>query len=195
MVIFSGIMATFGSQWPLFVNGQTLTNDWGYFTYNLFAFIIGYLLFLDQRLGKTINSKLRWWMSLFLGSSVIRLVLLGQYQLEGFYGGSQLGRHLVCSIVTGVHTWSAIAFFLALAHRYLENTNTDFLIYMKKASLPFYILHYPITIILGTYIKPLGLGVLPEFLLLSVLTIIITTLAYEFLVKPWPVAQSLLGLK
>ncbi len=194
MVIFGSIMATLGWRWSLLINGQTLIADWGYFTYNLFAFIIGYLLFFDQSLGKKINSKLRLWLVLFLGSSITRLFLLSQYQ-EAFYDGSDLGRHLLCSAVTGVHTWSVIALMLALAYRYLATSNNPFLVYMKKASFPFYVLHLPITVILGIYITPLELGFLPEFLLLTILTAVITILAYELLVKPWSFVQFLMGVK
>jgi len=194
MVIFGGIMATLGYRWPLFIQPITLIDDWSYFAYNLFAFIIGYLLFVDEGLGRSINCKLRLWLVLSLVSSVIRLVLLSQYQ-EGFYDASELGRYLLCSLVTGVHTWSQIALMLALAHRYLANTHNPWLTYMNKASFPFYILHLPITVILGVYITPLGLKVLPEFLLLTVGTAVLTVLTYEFLVKPWSFSQMLFGVK
>ena len=194
MVIFGGIMATLGYRWPLFSQVPNLIDDWSYFAYNLFAFIIGYLLFVDEGLGRSINCKLRLWLVLSLVSSVIRLVLLSQYQ-EGFYDPSELGRYLLCSLVTGVHTWSQIALMLALAHRYLANTHHPWLTYMKKASFPFYILHLPIIVILGLYITPLGLTVLPEFLLLTVGTAVLTILTYEFLVKPWSFSQMLFGVK
>ena len=194
IAIFATAMATVGRYWPLLLRDPDLIHDWGYFTYNLVAFILGYFLFVDQKLGTTINSKFRLWIALFLGSSVIRIVLLMQYQ-ESFYDAPEFGQHLIFSIVTGAHTWSAVSLMLAVGHRYLANTCHAFVLYMKNASLPFYILHWPILLILGNYLAPLRLGFLPSFFLLIVLNVLATTLIYEFLVKPWSLIQFLLGVK
>lgn len=194
MVIFAIAMATIGWYWPLLLRDPDLIHDWGYFTYNLVAFIVGYLLFIDRSLEAIVNSKLRLWLALFLSSSITRIVLLLQYQ-ENFYDAPEFSQHLIFSIITGIHTWSAIGLTLALGHRYLANKNNSFVHYMKNASLPFYILHWPILIILGTYLLPLGLGFLQSFFLLILLTALTTTLTYEFLVKPWSFIQFLLGVK
>lgn len=194
MAIFAIAMATVGWYWPLLLQDPDLIHDWGYFTYNLFAFTVGYLLFIDRSLETIVHSQLRLWIALFLGSSITRIVLLIQYQ-ENFYDAPGFGQHLFFSIITGTHVWSAIGLMLALGHRYLANIDNSFVHYMKNASLPFYILHWPILLILGTYLLPLGLGFLPSFFLLILLTALITTLIYQILVKPWSFIQFLLGVK
>lgn len=194
MVIFGSIMATLGRYWPLFINCSNLTNDWSYLACNTFAFIIGYLLFIDPRLMTTIYSNFRWWLLLFLCSSITRIVFIAQYQ-HSFYTTPEMTQYLFNSALTGVHTWSAMALFLTLAHRYLATTNNFLLRYMKKASLPFYIFHYPIAIVVGSYVTRIGLKSLSEFFLLTILTTILTILVYELLVKPWSFSQFLLGVK
>lgn len=194
MIGFGGIMATLGYVWPLF-NCNTLFQDWGHFAYNLWAFVIGYLMYADPNLSKAIRDKSRLWYTLFVISSIIRFVLLNEYQ-DGFYEDtSNLVRYLLCSVMTGVHTWAAISTVLTLSHRYLAKRRNACLDYLSKASLPIYILHYPIIIILGTYITKLGLYVIPEFLVLNAFTVLFTVLIYELLVKPWPLFQVMFGVK
>ncbi|MEM9220041.1 MAG: acyltransferase family protein [Cyanobacteria bacterium P01_F01_bin.150] len=194
MIGFGGIMATLGYRWPLF-NCQTLFQDWGYFSYNLWAFVIGYLMYAAPHLNQAIREKSRLWYVLFFVSSIIRFVFLNEYQ-EGFYEDhSSLGRYLFFSALTGIHTWSAISTVLTLAYRYLAKTTNPCLNYLSKASLPIYILHYPISIILGSYITALGLKIIPEFLVMNAFTVLFTLLIYELLIKPWPLVQRLLGMK
>ncbi|MFG6107489.1 acyltransferase family protein [Leptothoe sp. EHU-05/26/07-4] len=194
MLGFGGAMATLGYVWPLF-DCQTLFQDWGHFVYNLWAFVIGYLMYVDSRLGKAIQAKAGLFYSLFLVSLLARLLLLSQYQ-ENFYGDtSDLGLYLLRSAITGVHTWSAIASILILTRRHLATITNPFLKYMGQASLPIYIVHHPLIVILGLYIPKLGLSIFPEFLVLTILTTLFTFLTYEFLIKPWPLVRMGFGMK
>ena len=195
IIIFSSIVATLGARWPLFIYDlRNVFDDWAYVAENLFAFTIGYLIFFDDGILTSINRRLRIWTILCVGSSVMQLVFAIKYQLS-FYDASNMGRHLLYSVVIGVNTWSTICLVLSLFHRYLVNTNNSLLRYMKKVSFPFYILHLPIILALGLYTKPLELGVLPEFLLLAIGTTLITTLVYELLIKPFNISQVLFGVK
>ena len=194
MLGFGGAMATVGYVWHLF-DCQTLLQDWGHFIYNLWAFVIGYLMYADARLLEALRAKSRLFYSLFLASLLIRLLLLSQYQDHFYEDTSDLGLYLLRSAVTGVHTWSAIATVLILAHHHLATLTNPFLRYMGRASLPVYILHHPVIVILGLYIPQLGLSILPEFLVLTILTTLFTFLTYEFLIKPWSFIRLGFGMK
>jgi surface polysaccharide O-acyltransferase-like enzyme len=194
IIIFTAIVAGLGSIWPLFI-AEThggLYQDWSYVTYNLFAFILGYMMYYQEAISRAIDQQFWFWVALAVISAVIRLAILASK--PDSYEVNNYGQYLIFSGISGVHTWSSIALILALAHRFLNYKN-EFLAYMSQASLGFYILHLPFTVVIGYYLTKIGLGVIPEFTVLVILTFAATILTYEFLVKPYLLPSLLLGIK
>jgi len=66
---------------------------------------------------------------------------------------------------------------------------------MTEASLPFYILHQPIIKFVGFVIAGWELGVLPKFMLLSLVALMAIALVYEMLVRRIGLLRVFCGLR
>ncbi len=67
-------------------------------------------------------------------------------------------------------------------------------VYLTQASFPVYILHMPILVVVGFFALKLPIGVAGQFLLIVLISFIVTFLIYE-IVKRIPVLRFFLGMK
>ena len=67
-------------------------------------------------------------------------------------------------------------------------------VYLTQASFPVYILHMPILVVVGFFALKLSIGVAGQFLLIVLISFIVTFFIYE-IVKRIPVLRFFLGMK
>jgi peptidoglycan/LPS O-acetylase OafA/YrhL len=175
--------------WPFFRNN--LYSDWGYFTYNMSAFIFGFIIARDPA-----------WMGAFKRHAAAALVLgmlfsaakiHMQYGMPSFSRPAYSMNYAVYSLVAGFNTWSWIIAILSIAGRKLSFTNR-FLRYFNRISYPMYILHLVVISAAGYFITRMRLGTVVEFTVIC-LTAFVTCVAVCELVKRTPVTRFLLGIK
>ena len=88
--------------------------------------------------------------------------------------------------------WLTLA-CLGLGHKFLNRTNRV-LTYAREAAYPFYILHLPIDTIVGLFVIRLEASIAVKFLLINVITIVLTLGVYE-IIKRVNVLRFLFGMK
>ncbi|MCI8772263.1 MAG: acyltransferase family protein [Lachnospiraceae bacterium] len=89
--------------------------------------------------------------------------------------------------------WTAIIMLLGIGQSKL-NFHNRISIYFTQTSFPVYILHMPILVVAGFFALKLPIGVAGQFLLIVLISFIVTFLIYE-IVKRIPVLRFLLGMK
>jgi hypothetical protein len=67
--------------------------------------------------------------------------------------------------------------------------------YARDSILPFYVIHHPVVLLVGSFVVALNLGVWPKVELLMVIGMGATLLIYEFGVRRWRATRLLFGLK
>ncbi len=189
-VPFVVIIATLTVRWPLFQNN--LYTDWAFFCYNLTAFVFGFLICLDERFWQAIDGHFR--ISLLCGVVCFLLVLAMRLGMPTFSTPAYSPRYMLYATLFGFNTWFWILTMLGLARRFLSGTNS-FLKYFSQASYPFYIIHLVPMPIIGYYVVRWRTGVLPEFLILTILSFVATLGSYELIVKRTKVTRFLFGMK
>jgi peptidoglycan/LPS O-acetylase OafA/YrhL len=177
-------------KWPM--AQLNLYDDWTYFCYDLTVFIYGYVICLHDRLWQAIDRHLRISLPLAIISTVF--VLAMRFEMPAFSRPAYTPRYMLHSVFLGLHTWCWILVLLALARRYLSGTNR-FLKYASRASYQFYILHFLLMVVIGHFVAKWHLGMVAEFISLSLLTFIATLASYELLVKRTKATRVLLGMK
>ncbi|GCE24800.1 hypothetical protein KDA_02840 [Dictyobacter alpinus] len=75
------------------------------------------------------------------------------------------------------------------------NFSSRLLLYANEAALPFYIVHYPIIVISAFFIKGWSDNIPLKFLLLSSISLTLTLLVYELLVRRIRMLRLLFGMK
>lgn len=177
--------------WPI-TPPRNLFGDWAYFSYNLIAFFLGYIMCLDKTMEDVINNYLRLWLCLWSIVVVITVALHSDF-VTVFSKPTFSGQFFIYCLLLSLNTWLGITATLGLAKKYLCFSN-PFLDYMSRGSYMYYILHLVVLVIVG-YFTPRPEGVFSEFFLLSILTLVWTAFVYEFIVKRLAILRWLFGIK
>ena len=184
------IHAVLSPIWPIFQ--LSLYKDWAYFLCNMTLFIYGYLFCVEKRLWSVVDNH--WRKSLLVGIATYIAISVMSLHLPTFSTPAYTMRYALFSVISGFHVWLWIVGLLGLARRFLSHTNV-FLKYFSPASYPFYILHMVLITIIGYYVTQWHLGAPGEFVVLSIVTFILTLGSYEVFVKRTKFTRFLFGMK
>lgn len=97
--------------------------------------------------------------------------------------------------ITGLYIffgWTGIITLLGIGQSKL-NVHNRLSVYLTRASFPVYILHMPILVVTGFFVIKLPVGVAEQFILIVLISFIVTFLIYE-IVKRVPVLRFFLGI-
>jgi hypothetical protein len=175
--------------WPFFRNN--LYSDWGYFTYNLAAFVFGFIIARDPRWSRAIDRHTA--VSLILGIVFSSAKLAMELRFPSFSTPAHTPHYAFYALVAGLNTWFWVTAILGIARRSLSFTN-GFLRYFNRISYPFYIFHLVIIPVAGYYLTRMRLGIGAEFVMLCAASFVICVLCCE-LVKRTRVLRFLFGVK
>jgi glucan biosynthesis protein C len=163
------------------------------FEYAVF-FLIGYLIPSDKRF--TESARKHGWVCLVLGIAGY-VGIMGIYTKLGpnlLKGTSFSWTYVLSQIMWTAASWSWIVFVLSLGARYL-NFNNRVLAYANEAVLPFYILHQTVILLVGRYVIPLELPILPKYLLVSAGSFVLIMAIYQLLIRWFNPMRFLFGMR
>jgi peptidoglycan/LPS O-acetylase OafA/YrhL len=175
--------------WPFFRNN--LYSDWGYFTYNMTAFFLGFIIARDPRWMRSFERHAA--VSLLLGVVFTAAKLHMQYRLPSFSTPAYNLRYTFYSLVAGFNTWFWVIAVLSIARRKLSFTNR-FLRFFNRISYPFYIFHLVVISVAGYFITRMRFGTVIEFLVICAASFMISVICCE-LAKSNRVTRFLFGIK
>ena len=175
--------------WPFFRNN--LYSDWGYFAYNLTAFVFGFIIARDPEWMRAF--KRHFVISLVLGIIFSAMKMYMAYNLPSFSTPAYNLNYTIYSLIAGFNTWFWVIAILSIAHRSLSFTN-GFLRYFNRISYPMYIFHLVVISVAGYFITKMRLGIIAEFGLICAVTFVICVAVCE-LAKRTPVTRFLFGIK
>jgi glucan biosynthesis protein C len=169
---------------------------WLDFVYNLVFFILGHLIYSDDRFLGAVRRD-RW---LLFAGGVVALV--------GYVGLSAVFGELVVEwFLTFVAPWSIILTFFftlmswgwALSALYLTMTRLDvankWLAYGNETIMPFYVLHQPVIIVCAFFVVQWNTGIAPKLLALVLGSLLVTLGLVELVVRRIRVLRELFGMK
>ncbi|MGA3118232.1 MAG: acyltransferase family protein [Syntrophobacteraceae bacterium] len=169
------LLACFKGWWPFY---PSLWKDWVNLGYFGLFFLIGAVMETCPAFERCVR---RNWAP------------LGLIGLAGFAGvvwnvETDLGRFLVA-----VAAWGCACGFMGLAARFhpVENKLVK---YLREASLPIYLLHHTVVLVLGWYVVHLDAGIAVKIAILLPLSVLITFSVYEGLIRRLPVLRFLFGM-
>ncbi len=168
--------------------------NWADFLWYALFFTFGYILAADARFTESLKRR-RWaWLAQWFGGFVVGgglLQFVFHYDTDPGQGFSLL--FVFFAIAWTVISFSAVAFMLSLAARYLTS-GSRFLTYGNEAVLPFYLFHQTIILIVGWFVLPLNIGNLAKFLLIAVVSFPLILALYEGLVRRIGFMRFLFGM-
>jgi peptidoglycan/LPS O-acetylase OafA/YrhL len=169
---------------------------WADFLWYAIYFIIGYATVADKRFTKAFQRHawvcLPLWIIGFFGGAGVFVLVLGYDPIPGHESFSVM--YVLYQIVWTIVSWSAVVFMLSLGAKYL-NFNHKILTYGNEAVLPFYLFHQTIILIVGFFVIRWNVGILPKFLIVTVISLSLILVLYELLVKPFNAVRLLFGMR
>lgn len=181
----------YGTVCAFYPSTNALIDDGGYFMYWFSFFIAGFVIACNEEMWTTLKGNARF----YLGMAIL-LSLVVNYFRWNKYEPDQFNMLLMLiRVMTAMSGWMYIYALLGYGQKYL-NKNNIILSYSNRAIYPFYIIHQTIILILAYYIIQLEVeGVLFKYLFLSTLSLILSVVFYEFIVRPYKISRFLFGVK
>ena len=172
--------------------GIRAAGGWNFFTYLIFL-LCGYLIVVDRRIEQSLHRRLLPALALAGLTTPLLLEPARHLLIENGVVYASLGYTLITALKS-FNCWCWMVVFLSFGRRFL-NFNHPALRYTSEASLPFYILHQPIILIIGFWMADWRVGVLMKFTVLSSIAFIAIALLYELLVRRIGLLRVFFGLK
>ena len=173
-----------------------LIHDLGYLVYWFTFFFSGYLVESDARVWERIekNRKLSLMMAflVLVVMNVIRWNRIEPHLLEE--SAFQMYYAVVFRALYPICGWLWLLVALGYGRKYL-NQPSRFLAYANRGIYPFYILHQTIIIMIGYYVIQVSESILSKFLFISTLSLILSVVIYDFLIRPFRITRFLFGVK
>ncbi len=175
---------------PIFPHNYAFINDWSYVLCVLCLFLFGYIYCADERFWVAIERNKVWSLGIAITTTVIWVFLWSKgVNTASAYSLSQIPFEILWVFTS----WSFLLAILGYAHRYLNFSNR-FLAYASEASLPFYVLHVTVMIIVGFFVVQWNMASWAKYLLITTLCFAFIALIYEFIVKRVNVIRFLFGM-
>jgi glucan biosynthesis protein C len=169
-------------------------HDWADFFLQMSFFVLGFVLFADQRITKGVRRDGWLMVATAIGALAI---LLGMLAVGDPFAWSEMPTipqfYLVHGLVT-VNAWCWTMFVVFLGMRFLDFSNSR-LQYAREVALPFFVIHQPVIIVIAFFVVQWSIGI-P----LKMLTVIMCSLAvcfglYELIIQRIRLLRALFGMK
>lgn len=171
---------------------HALVNDWAYFVYYYLFYLFGFLFCANDRLWKLLLTKRK----LHLVSALVATVIM---YLFYFVSWEKLPWRyetldVFWSIARMLVAWFWVITCMGYGQKYLSFKK----LMLKTANegiYPFYILHQTVIIALGYYVVKMSWLPGVKFLVLVLLSFLITVGIYRWFIRPFNLMRFLLGMK
>lgn len=182
-VILTTIIADFE---PTFI-GRTEIGGWSFLTYAVF-FAYGFLFAYDKRFDAIIDKN--WKLSVVFVVILLTIFFILISDLQSF---NELNVFIWTPLV-GLTSFSMLIFLMGLFHLKMKR-KSNILISINEGVLPFYILHFPVIIVIAYFITQLSYGIYLKLFLIIILSLSITIFIYYLVIKRLNVLRFLFGMK
>ncbi|WP_066305002.1 acyltransferase family protein [Bacillus sp. FJAT-29814] len=104
------------------------------------------------------------------------------------------GAGFLLAVLKTFNLWLTLIVLLGYGNKFL-NFKHKAIPYMNEAAFPVYIIHQSVLVVMGYFILKLNLGNILAFLIIMVLTFVISLLIYEFIIKRLAILRWAFGVK
>ena len=154
------------------------------------TFVAGAVLFSDRGFERAIRRDVR----LFLFTGIFAISGVGLILFFSPDSTPTAEWSLPFAFLWGLDIWSWLMAVLYLGVRWLDHPSRV-LSYTRETVLPFYVIHHPAVLLIGSFVVATGLGVWPKFAIIAGGGFALTLAIYEFGVRRWDLARLAFGLK
>ena len=174
---------------PLFPN----EHDWADFFFQMTFFVLGYILFSDERFAQAIR---RDWILILTAAISATAFLVATIAFGDPYAWSNTPGipefYFVWSLIT-VSAWCWSLSVLCLSMRLLNISNA-WLRYGQEAVLPFFVAHQPLIIVIAFYVVQWNVGIPIKMLAVVLSSFVVFVGLYELIIRRINSLRALFGM-
>lgn len=175
---------------PLSLDFQ-FSDSWvGFFSYLIF-FLYGYVIYADARLTRDVRRYGPIALGLAVTSWIVFEIVVRSHHAPA-YDYSLVSALFV--LLLSYTSWFWVMALLGLGMRYL-NRSGRLLDYLNEATFPVYVLHMPVLTIVAFYAVHWHINLLGDYLAIVAITVLVTLLIYDLVVRRVGVLRFLFGLR
>jgi len=168
-------------------NTHGLIDDWAEFASFLLFFLSGFILLSNKSMTESIRKqKLPYLLEAFLTTA---LLLTVPYMLS-----SEKASNICWDLLEPMVAWSCGMAAIGYAKQYL-NFNNKFRKLANEAVYPFYLLHQPVIVIIGSYMVRMDMAAGWKAILITLASFSLTVALYWLLIRPFNLARFMFGMK
>ena len=168
-------------------------HNWSDFFYYLVFFLAGYLFYADERFLRAVRRNR--WLILAVGIAamlgLIATVALGED--TSFFDPSEPWFYAIW-VLAPMDAWCWSLFMLFVGMRFLDFSN-KWLQYGQEAVVPFYVLHYPVLLIVAFHVVQWQASVTIKMLAIVAGSLVATLAIYELVIRRIGPLRALFGMK
>lgn len=180
------------SGWPeqLSAGSQLPENLSGFLLY-LFVFVFGFIFYADARFVQAVRRE----RGLALGLGAIGwLAMQWAFAARAAPQPEDTVRYIIFTLLNTYISWLWIIFFLALAVSFFTRS-VALLPFLNDSAYPVYVLHMPVLTIVGYDVVRWPVGMAAKYVIITLVTALITLGLYAALIRPNRALRFLFGMK
>jgi peptidoglycan/LPS O-acetylase OafA/YrhL len=176
---------------PFFHEGE---HNWADFFFLLSFFVLGYILYTDERFTRAIRRD--WRLILSVGAVACALVLVAAATGDPFTWITMPSTpEFYISwglIVVNSWCWTLLVMFIGM--RFLDFSNR-WLRYGQEAVLPFFVFHQPVIMVIAFFVVQWAAGIPLKLLAVVLGSFVVTVGVYEIIIRRSALLRSMFGMK
>ena len=169
-------------------------HDWADFMVQMAFFVLGFILFADQRFAQALR---RDWRLILVVAIVVTGAVVAMLALGDPFTWSETPTlpefYVVWTLITIV-AWCWTIFMLFVGMRWLDFTN-QWLRYGQEAILPFFVLHQPVIIVIAFFVVQWEASIPIKMLIVVPSSFFVCVGLYELIIKRIGLLRSVFGMK
>ncbi len=168
-------------------------HDWGDFVFQGSFFVLGFVLFSDDRFVRAIRRD--WVILLATGSAGVAALFILYFVGDPFawYANPAIPQFYLVQFLWAVvaFSWSLLVLFVGT--RFLDHTSAR-LVYLQQAVLPFFIVHQPSIIVIAFFVVLWDASIPVKALVVIGAALAASLGLYEFVIRPIRPLQRVFGI-
>ena len=176
---------------PFFTQGE---HNWADFFFTMTYFVLGYILFTDERFTRAIARDWRLLLGLGGASGVIAMIPIMFLDAFDWFSMPTTPHFYVMWTLVVIYGWCCVMLILYVGMRFLNFSNR-WLQYGQEAILPFFVFHQPVIMLIALFVVQWDADILPKWLVVLVGSFLVTIGLYELVIRHIKPLRMLFGMK
>jgi surface polysaccharide O-acyltransferase-like enzyme len=169
-------------------------HDWADFVFLLFFFILGHLLFADQRLTHAVQRDWPVMLAIGLPAFLLAMAIIAMTGEIDIQAAPTTTLDFVWWSLVTICSWCWTAFMLFVGMRFL-NRSHKWLRYGQEAILPFFVVHHPVILAIAYFVVQQNAGILFKLLLVALSAFAVSLGLYQFVIRRVGLLKFMVGMK